>query len=254
MAPAIPKFVRKAWPTPQWFLNLEPGRQWRQWMKIWFAESANWSQKWFATTLYDILSQKPSNTWTPFARYLKKVPQSSHGQIRRTSQPNVCALINSLALQKLSSPGRKLMTAIISGFAFGQKIDVFANPDQSFILDALENYAWRMGIYKESPFLTYLQLEKAYAILSRGNTTKKWLRWGETYISGVLSSCKDVETGTFSAFVNSKSTITGEACTRGELSSEAFFLMLAGKCNWDHPWSKFFTQRYNRVWHLSNHC
>ncbi|MCJ1356030.1 MAG: hypothetical protein MMC33_006024 [Icmadophila ericetorum] len=128
----------------------------------------------------------------------------------------------------LTTECRKLMTAIISGFAFGQKIDVFANPDQSFILDALENYAWRMGIYKESPFLTYLQLEKAYAILSRGNTTKKWLRWGETYISGVLSSCKDVETGTFSAFVNSKSTITGEACTRGELSSEAFFLMLAG--------------------------
>ncbi|MCJ1405443.1 hypothetical protein MMC11_008671 [Xylographa trunciseda] len=116
----------------------------------------------------------------------------------------------------------------MSDFGFGQKIDLFANPDLDFVLDLLENYAWRMGIYKEFPFLRHLHLEKIYQVFSSGNDAKKWEKWGETYMSRVLRCCKDVGTGTFSTFINFKRTTTGNCFSQEELSSEAFFLMLAG--------------------------
>ena len=128
------------------------------------------------------------------------------------------------------------MVDIMSDFGFGQKIDIMTTPELGFILDALGNYAWRMGIYKESPFLAKLQLEALLGCLGGNRQVKKWAQWGEKYNAAILDSSDKKEKGRFSLFLDSIDPITGNAPSRAELSAEGFFLMLAGlHLFWEEP-------------------
>lgn len=133
-------------------------------------------------------------------------------------------------LVTLSSPliGRKFMIDMMSDFAYGQKINVMTTPELHFILDALGNYAWRMGIYKESPSLTRLQLERILGFVRRNSQSRKWAQWGADYTSAILDDPDKNKRGRFSFFQNSIDPITKAAISRAELSAEGFFLLLAG--------------------------
>ena len=120
------------------------------------------------------------------------------------------------------------MIDMMSDFAFGQKIDVMTTPELQFILDALGNYAWRMGIYKESPSLTTLQIERILGYLGRNSQSRQWAQWGAECTSAILDNPDPNEGGCVSLFQESIDPITQAALSRAELSSEGFFLMLAG--------------------------
>ena len=144
-----------------------------------------------------------------------------------------CQNLHFLLMMAISSlfAGRKLMVDIMSDFAFGQKIDIMTTPHLQFILDALGNYAWRMGFYKECPSLTKLQLERIQGYVGRFSSSKQWAQWGADYTSSILDS--DCTGGCrFAAFQDSIDPITKAALTRAELSAEGFFLMLAGSVQW----------------------
>ena len=119
------------------------------------------------------------------------------------------------------------MVEMMSDFAFGQRIDVMTNPELHFILDALGNYAWRMGIYKDCPSLASLQLERIWGFMVRNSPSKSWAEWGANYTSAILDSDNSGR-GRFSVFQDSIDPITKDALSRDELSAEGFFLMLAG--------------------------
>ena len=127
--------------------------------------------------------------------------------------------------------GRKLM----SDFAFGQKIDFMTTPELEFILDALGNYAWRMGIYKESPSLTRLQLERILGYVGRNSQSTQWAQWGADYTSAILDNPDKNEGGRFSLFRDSIDPIPKAAFSRTALSAEGFFLMLAGLAPSEDP-------------------
>ena len=131
--------------------------------------------------------------------------------------------------------GRRLMIDIMSDFAFGQKIDVMTTPGLQLILDALGNYAWRMGIYKESPSLARLQLERILGYVGRNSQSRKWAQWGADYTSAILDDPDKNEGGRFSVFQDSIDPITKAALSRAELSAEGFFLMLAGLAPSEDP-------------------
>ena len=95
--------------------------------------------------------------------------------------------------------GRELMIDTMSYFAFGQEIDLMTTPELQFILDALGNYAWRMGIYKECPSLAKLQLEHVLGYMQRNNPSQKWEQWSMDYTSAILDP-DDSEGCRFSAF------------------------------------------------------
>lgn len=59
------------------------------------------------------------------------------------------------------------MIAIMTDFVFDSKIGVMTDPELHLILNALENYAWRMGIYKKSPSLTGLHFEGILGYVGR---------------------------------------------------------------------------------------
>lgn len=59
------------------------------------------------------------------------------------------------------------MIAIKTDFVFDSKIGVMTDPELHLILNALENYAWRMVIYKKSPSLTRLHLEGILGYVGR---------------------------------------------------------------------------------------
>lgn len=136
------------------------------------------------------------------------------------------------------------MIDIMSDFAFGQKIDVMTTPELQFILDALGNYAWRMGIYKECPCLTKLQLERILGYVDRNSPSKKWAQWGADYTSAILDS-DNSEGCRFSVFQDSIDPITKAALSRAELSAEGFFLMLAGLVQSKDP------QKYRPAYNVS---
>lgn len=120
------------------------------------------------------------------------------------------------------------MIDMMSDFAFGQKIDVMTTPELKFILDTLGNYAWRMGIYKESPSLTTLHLERILGYVGRYKSSRKWAQWGADYTSAILDDPDPNNGGRFSLFRESIDPLTQAALSRAELSAEGFFLMLAG--------------------------
>lgn len=121
------------------------------------------------------------------------------------------------------------MIDIMSDFVFGQQIDVMTKPQLQLILDALGNYAWRMGIYKESPSLAGLQIERIFECLGGNHRSKEWAQWGIDYTSAILDDPEKSGGGRFSLLQHSFDPITKAALSRVELSAEGFFLMLAGQ-------------------------
>ena len=119
------------------------------------------------------------------------------------------------------------MVDMMSDFAFGQEIDIMTTPELQFILDALGNYAWRMGIYKDCPSLVKLQLERILGCLARNSPSTRWAQWGADYTSAILDS-ENSGGGRFSVFQKAIDPITKDVLSREELSAEGFFLMLAG--------------------------
>lgn len=120
------------------------------------------------------------------------------------------------------------MVDIMSDFLFGQKIDVMTTPQLQLILDALGNYAWRMGIYKESPSLAGLRIEHIFGFVGGNRRSSEWQQWGADYTSAIMDHPEKNEGGRFSLFQSSIDPITKAALSRTELSAEGFFLMLAG--------------------------
>lgn len=120
------------------------------------------------------------------------------------------------------------MIDVMSDFVFGQKIDVMTTPKLQLILDALGNYAWRMGIYKESPSLAGLQIERIFGYVGGNHRSKEWAQWGADYTSAILDDPKKNEGGRFFLLQHSIDPITKAALSRVELFAEGFFLMLAG--------------------------
>ena len=134
-----------------------------------------------------------------------------------------------LKKSSLLIPGKKLLVDIMSDFAFGQEIDLMNNPELSFILDVQANYAWRMGIYKESPSLALLQFERIMSFLGTKGQYGRSVQWFEKYSSAILDVSREKRRGRFALFQNSVDPITESALSRVELSAEGFFLMLAGE-------------------------
>ena len=128
------------------------------------------------------------------------------------------------------------MVDMMSDFAFGQKIDVMTTPELHFILDALGNYAWRMGIYKDCPSLAKLQLERIWGYVAGNSPSKRWAQWGADYTSAILDS-NDRGRGHFSVFQDSIDPITKAVLSREKLAAEGFFLMLAGSVQPNNPGS-----------------
>lgn len=149
------------------------------------------------------------------------------GQVRKTLPLNVCTSLSVYDSSSLAL-GRKLMVDIMSDFLFGQKIDVMTTPQLQLILDALGNYAWRMGIYKESPSLAGLRIERIFGYVGGNRRSSEWAQWGADYTSAIIDHPEKNEGGRFFLFQNSVDPITKAVLSRTELSAEGFFLMLAG--------------------------
>lgn len=72
-------------------------------------------------------------------------------------------------------------------FGFGQKLGMLSDPSLSFVLDTLQSYSWRMGIYDQYPQLTVLHLETLTSLLSYCTKLgKKWRRWSNDISSTIL--------------------------------------------------------------------
>lgn len=120
------------------------------------------------------------------------------------------------------------MVDIMSDFAFGQRIDTMSTSYPRLILDALANYAWRMGVYMQAPVLNALQAERILGCLGGSNSqSRKWSQFYEKYSSAILDD-PETEKGRFSLFQHAVDPITGAPLSRSALSAEGFFLMLAG--------------------------
>ena len=120
------------------------------------------------------------------------------------------------------------MIDITSDFAFSEGINVMKNSDLSFILEALDNYAWRMGTYKEAPALAKLQLEALSGITMNSAQSRLWINWGKQYASRIFHKARTSNKSRFSLFFDSSVSQKEFSLCEAELSAEAFFLLFAG--------------------------
>ena len=99
----------------------------------------------------------------------------------------------------------------------------------SFILDVLQSYSWRMGVYGQFPQLTVLRLESLTSFLPyRADLGKKWGRWSKTFSSTILDRSSRKGKGRFSIILESKDPKTGRPPLEPELWAEGSVIMLAG--------------------------
>ncbi len=114
-------------------------------------------------------------------------------------------------------------------FGFGQKLGLMKNPSLSFVLDVLQSYSWRMGIYEQFPQLTVLQLEYLTSLLSyRTEISKRWQQWSDSLSSVVLDRSNGMSKGRFSVILDSTDPKTGRTPLEPELWADGSFMMLAG--------------------------
>lgn len=120
------------------------------------------------------------------------------------------------------------MIDITSDLAFAEGINVMKNDDLSFILDALDSYAWRMGMYKEAPALAKLHPEALSCIMM--NSTQSGIRtqWGKQYASRILHKARTSSESRFALFFDSLVVEKDISFCEAELIAEAFFLLFAG--------------------------
>ena len=114
-------------------------------------------------------------------------------------------------------------------FGFGQKLGMLSDPGLSFVLEILQSYSWRMGIYDQYPQLTVLHLETLTSLLSyRTKLGKKWRRWSNDISSAILDRTNGRSKGRFSIILDSKDPKTGKTPPEPELWADGSFMMLAG--------------------------
>lgn len=114
-------------------------------------------------------------------------------------------------------------------FGFGQKLGLMKDPSLSFVLNVLQSYSWRMGIYEQFPQLTVLQLEYFTSLLSyRTEMGKKWQQWSDSLTSVVLDRSNGTSKGRFSVILESTDSKTGKTPIKPELWADGSFMMLAG--------------------------
>ena len=51
-------------------------------------------------------------------------------------------------------------------FGFGQRLGMLGDPGLSFVLDTLQSYSWKIGIYVQYPQVIVLHLENLTSLLS----------------------------------------------------------------------------------------
>ena len=122
-------------------------------------------------------------------------------------------------------------------FGFGQKLRMLEDPSLGFVLDVLQSYSWRMGIYEQFPQLTVLQLESLTSILSyRTELGKKWKQWSDALSSVILDRTNGKSKGQFSIVLDSIDSKTGRTPLEPELWADGSFMMLAGTLRTSQAW------------------
>ena len=114
-------------------------------------------------------------------------------------------------------------------FGFGQKTGLMDRPDDRYIINVMEAFSWRMGIYEQFPELENLQAELILRIWYYGSATRrKWQKWCQNFVSSIFSPNSDKGKGLFSLVLDSKDPKSGKKFSFQELWAEGSFLMLAG--------------------------
>ena len=111
------------------------------------------------------------------------------------------------------------------------------DPSLDFVLDVLQSYSWRMGIYEQFPQLTVLQLESLISMLSyRTELGKRWKQWSDALSSVILDRTNGKSKGQFSIVLDSIDPKTGRTPLEPELWADGSFMMLAGTLRTSQPW------------------
>ena len=114
-------------------------------------------------------------------------------------------------------------------FGFGQNLRMLEDSSLGFVLDVLQSYSWRMGIYEQFPQLTVLRLESLTSILSyRTELGKRWKHWSGALSSVILDRTNRKSKGQFSILLDSIDPKTGRMPLEPELWADGSFMMLAG--------------------------
>ena len=122
-------------------------------------------------------------------------------------------------------------------FGFGQNLRMLEDPSLGFVLDVLQSYSWRMGVYEQFPQLTVLQLEPLTSMLSyRTELGKRWKQWSDALSSVILDRTNGKSKGQFSIVLDSVDPKTGRTPLEPELWADGSFMMLAGTLRTSQPW------------------